>query len=129
MMEDEHTGVGRIQPLDAEEFMEIRIREKDKTIEAAEYRCSSNAVLARCGETLCSLLPGHAVTDLFLTDNKVVYYNIDPPLGRDELYFASMAVFAAKRAAAAWCKKNNTAVPAQTDGCGCITNNILEEIR
>ena len=99
-MEDKHTGVGRIRPLDAEEFMEITLREENENIAGADFRCSETPALIRCGETLCRLLPGFPVVDLFRTDNNVIYYNIDPPLQRHELYFATMAVFAAKRAVA-----------------------------
>ncbi len=121
-MEDKHLGVGFVQPTDAEEFMEITIREKDGKITSADFRCSDNEALIRCGKTLCAVLPEHPAADLFQMNNNVIYYNIDPPLTRRELYFATMAVFAAKRAAAAWCIKNNVPVPAQDNGCTCITN-------
>lgn len=119
-MENERTGTGRVQPLDAAEFMEISLTETNGEIETAAFSCSENEILARCGETLCRLLPGHPVTDLFLTDNKIVYYNIEPPLQRSELWLASMAVLAAKRAAADWCRKNGAPVPAAETGCNCF---------
>ena len=123
-MEDQHTGVGYLKPLDVDEFMEITLREADGLITAADFRCSDAEALIRCGKTLCALLPGFPVADLFLTDNNAVYYNVDPPLERHELYFATMAVFAAKRAAANWCKKNNVPIPAGADGCSCVTEDI-----
>ena len=110
-----------MQPQDVAVFMEITLTEADGGIAGATFRCSENETLARCGETLCSLLPGHAVTDLFLTDNNAVYYNIQPPLARGELWMASVAVFAAKRAAADWCKKNGVPVPVEETGCACLT--------
>lgn len=128
-MEENHSGVGFVQPLDAEEFIEITLREANGEITAADFRCSENEVLCRCGETLCAILPAHPVTDLFLINNNAVYYNIEPSLKRHELYFATMAVLAAKRAAAAWCIKNNVPVPVQENGCTCITNEFKEESR
>ena len=122
-METKHTGVGRVQPQDAAAFMEITVAEESGEIARADCRCSEDETLARCGKTLCGLLPGHAVTDVFLTDNNVIYYNIDPPLTRQELWMASMAVLAAKRAAADWCKKNGVPVPADETGCACLTHN------
>ena len=121
-MNDRNLGVGVSRPKDAEEFMEFRLLEENGVIVKAEFACSENASLIRCGETLCRVLPEHAVTDLFLTDNNVIYYNIEPELGLNELYLASITLFAAKRAAADWCRKNNVPIPADADACSCLTN-------
>ena len=119
-MENKHTGTGRVWPKDVPAFMELTLTEENGEILRAEFRCSKDDALARCGSTLCALLPGHAVCDLFFTDNNVIYYNIDPPLKRDALWKASLAVLAAKRAAANWCGKNGVPVPAGEDGCACL---------
>lgn len=121
-MENLHTGVGVVQPRDAAEFMEITLTEETGGIAGATFRCSENETLARCGETLCRLLPGHRVTDVFLTDNNTVYYNVEPPLKRNELWLAPIAVLAAKRAAADWCRKNGVPVPAAETGCACCAD-------
>ena len=120
-MNDLNTGKGTVRPLDADAFMEITITEENGIVTKADFRCTDEAVLTRCGETICRALPDHPVTDLFYMSNNVVYYNIEPELQLSELFNATMAVFAAKRAAADWCRKNGVAVPADADACGCVT--------
>ena len=114
-------GAGRVQPKDAPDFAELTLTEEAGSIARAEFRCSENETLIRCCNTLCGLLPGHAVSDLFLTDNNVIYYNIHPPLKRDELWMASVALLAAKRAAVDWHRKNGIPVPVDETGCACFT--------
>lgn len=121
-MDAKHIGFGRVQPKDVPDFMEITLTEENGAVARADFRCNENETLTRCGETLCGLLPGHKAPDLFLTDNNVIYYNIDPPLSRDELWMASVTVLAAKRAAADWCKKNGVPVPANETGCACLND-------
>ena len=118
-MEDLHTGTGSVRPLDTDAFMEITVLEKNGAVTAARFRCADDPVLRRCGETLCRLLPDRPVTDLFYMSNNAVYYNSEPALRLNELFNATVAVLAAKRAAADWCRKNGVRIPPDADVCGC----------
>ena len=120
-MEDLHIGKGFLKPLDADEYVGITICEKDGCVERAAYTAGGGETVARCAETVCSVITGHGIVELFQMNNKAVYYNIEPELTLHELYKATIAVTAAKRAAADWCRKNGVAIPEQPDGCGCIT--------
>ena len=70
---------------------------------------------------MCRVIAEHEATDLFQMNNNAVYYNAEPALALEELYKASIAVLAAKRAAADWCRKNGRALPEQDGCCGCLT--------
>ena len=116
-----HVGRGAVQPLDTDERVEIVLHEAAGCVERAEYAARGDGATVRCAETVCRVTEGHAVTELFQMNNNAVYYNTVPALTLAELYKASIAVLAAKRAAADWCRKNGVSLPEQNGCCGCIT--------
>ena len=118
---DTHVGRGAVQPLDTDERIEITIFEAEGRIVRAEYAATGDAATGRCAETVCRVIAEHGVTELFQMNNNAVYYNAEPALALEELYKASVAVLAAKRAAADWCRKNGLALPEQDGCCGCLT--------
>ena len=120
-MEEKHIGRGEARPLDADEWIGITLYERDGTVAHADFTFGGPDTVRRCAETVCGVITGHAVGELFQMNNKAIYYNIEPALAVNELYRATIAVTAAKRAAADWCKKNGEAIPAQPGDCGCIT--------
>ena len=120
-MDGLHIGVGRLQPLDTDEYVEITLYEKDGCVAKADFTFGGDEATGRCAEAVCRAIAEHGITELFQMNNNVVYYNTEPALAVHELYKACIAVRAAKRAAADWCKKNGVPVPAQPDGCSCIS--------
>ena len=114
-------GKGLLKPLDTDEYIEVTIHEKDGCVESAEYVFGGGETVGRCAETVCRVITEHEIVDIFQMNNKAIYYNIEPELSLRELYMATIAVMAAKRAAADWCKKNGVAIPEQPEGCSCIT--------
>ena len=112
-----NTGVGRMRAADTPETVTVTLTVKNGAVEAASCECSHNAALELCADTLCRAVTGFPATDLFQMNNNVIYFNLEQPLPRQELYLASMCVLAAKRAAADWCRKNG--VPCDYDDCHC----------
>ena len=119
-MDAKNTGSGVVKPLDADERIAITITAPDGEITDASYTCEGGDAARRCAAAVCRVIVGHGVTELFQMNNNAVYYNVEPQLGLHELYHASVAVLAAKRAAADWCRKNGVGIPAAEDGCACI---------
>ena len=114
-----NTGVGKMHPLDAAEFAEITITvDGEGLVSEADYICSGDPETTAAAEALCRLLPGKPAADLFQMNNNAVYYNLETDLPRDRLYCASIAVTAAKLAAADYCKKNG--IPFDPGDCHCI---------
>lgn len=119
MTADKNKGTGLLKPLDADESIEINIEVKNGEIISAAFSCSPDAYLTACAEALCAVIQYKPVTDLFQMNANAVIYNVENDLPRAKLYCASMAVTAAKRAAADWCKKNDVEVPRTENGCSC----------
>ena len=118
MTEDKNTGMGQLKPLDADESMEITIKVSCGIISSAAFECTDDEYLTACAGAVCDVITGRPAEDVFQMNANAVYYNIETDLPRSKLYCASMAVTAAKRAAADWCAKNGIEVP-HTDGCSC----------
>lgn len=119
MSENKNIGVGLMKPLDAEEQAKITITVGDDfLVTDARFETQGNEVMERCARVLCEQLLEKDVRDFFQMTNNVIYYNIEPDLTMRELYLATIAVMAAKRAAADYCKKNN--IPFDAGSCHCI---------
>ena len=112
------TGTGEISPLDTDLRVEITLRVRGTEVCEAEFNCSDDIHLNACAKALCGVILEKPVVDLFQMNANAVYYNLEEDLPRDKLFCASMAVTAAKRAAADYCKKNG--IPYEhPDGCSC----------
>ncbi|MCH5198161.1 MAG: hypothetical protein J1E34_04560 [Oscillospiraceae bacterium] len=111
-------GVGIMQPADAREWAKFTLTVNEFYVKDAAYECFENTVLKNCAETLKNMILEKDVRDLFQMNNNVIYYNIEPSLKRNELYYASVCVLAAKRAAADWCRKNE--VEFEESSCNCV---------
>lgn len=119
MDSDFNTGAGRAAPLDVDESVEISIRAENGVVVSADFCCTDGEFLTLCAKTLCAVIIDKPVINLFQMNANAVFYNTDRCLPRDRLYCAYMAVTAAKRAAADWCKKNGVPVLPGQDGCSC----------
>ena len=110
---------GTMKPADAEERVTIFIEaDENHLVTKATFDAEGGERLKACAETLCEQLLEKDVRDFFQMTNNVIYYNIEPDLRLNELYLASIAVMAAKRAAADYCRKNGIAFDAGT--CCCV---------
>ena len=118
MIDNINIGSGRLQPLDTDESIEINITVQNGSIVSADFLCSEKPFLTACAKAVCAVITEKPARELFQMNANAVYYNLETELPRNKLYCASMAVTAAKRAAADWCKKNGIEVP-HTDGCSC----------
>ncbi len=119
MTDDKNTGFGTVSPLDTDEKAGISITVENGLVSSAEYDCSPDTYIKQCAEALCGVITGMPALDLFQMNANAVYYNLEKELPRNKLYCASMAVTAAKRAAADWCRKNGIDVPHPENGCSC----------
>lgn len=113
-----NTGFGSFHPSDAGQYAEITITVKNGITEKAEFRTNDETV-KKCAQALCELITGFPTADILQINNNAVYYNIDEKLPLENLFCATIAVTAAKKAAIDYLKKNSIPFPSDNI-CSCI---------
>lgn len=117
-MENKNSGAGMCHSEDENEYARVEIGVSDGVISTAAWSCADDIYLEECVRTVCAVIKDKPAADVLQMNNNAVYYNCEKELPRTELYKATLAVIAAKRAAADYCRKNNIKVPEGVCGCG-----------
>ena len=117
MKNERYVGVMRPLDVDAKAAVAITVGENHEVL-TAEAETEGGSRLRECAAVLCEQLVGKDARDFFQMNNNVIYYNIEPELTLSELWQASVAVMAAKRAAADYCRKNG--IPYDAGSCQCV---------
>ncbi len=116
---EKYVGTGVMKPVDADARVKITVTaDESLTVTDAVFEATGGGRLADCASVLCEQVKGRDVRDFFQMNNNVIYYNIEPDLTLSELWQASVAVLAAKRAAAEICRKNG--IEYDAGSCCCV---------
>jgi len=117
-MSDMNKGTGRIAPLDVKEFIEVTVTVEGDFIADAHFVCTDDPVVRDCANAVCEVMKEKPFRDVMQMNGNAVIYNTECDLERGQLYLASMAVMAAKRAVADYSRKNGITLPSD-DTCHC----------
>lgn len=109
-----------MHPQDAVEFVDITVTVENAVITDAVFVCHEDELLRHCARTVCEVIKGRPAADVMQMNNNAVYYNVPVDLPRDKLYYATVAVMAAKKAVKDHAVKNGIPLDLPADGCTCI---------